>query len=98
MSHPGPFTRQRFRAPTRLYEHGLGWILGRRFVCLTHVGRRSGRRYRTVLEVIGVDGDEVMVIAGLGPASDWFRNLQSGSGAKITLGRSAFAAPSCAGC
>lgn len=61
MSHPGPFTRQLFRAPTRLYEHGLGWILGRRFVC---------------------------------PASDWFRNLQSGSGAKITVGRSTFAADS----
>ena len=82
------------RAPARLYEHGLGWILGRRFVCLTHVGRRSGRRYRTVLEVIGIDGDEVMVIAGLGPTSDWFRNLEAGSGAEITLGRNAFAADS----
>ena len=30
------------RAPVRLYDLGLGWLLGRRFTCLTHVGRRSG--------------------------------------------------------
>ena len=81
-----------FRAPVRLYDHGLGWLLGRRFLCLTHVGRKSGRRYRTVLEVIGLTHDEVTVIAGLGPSSDWFRNLQAGSTADVQLGRVRFAA------
>lgn len=54
-SRPGLVLRVIFRAPVRLYEHNLGWLLGRRFVCLTHIGRRSGRRYRTVLEAIGSD-------------------------------------------
>lgn len=86
------FVRAIFRAPVGLYDHGLGWVLGRRFLCLTHVGRRSGHRYRTVLEVIGLTNDEVTVIAGLGPSSDWFRNLQAGSGADVQLGRARFAA------
>lgn len=81
-----------FRAPVRLYDHGLGRLLGRRFLCLTHVGRTSGHRYRTVLEVIGLNHDEVTVIAGLGPSSDWFRNLQAGCSAHIQLGRAEFAA------
>jgi hypothetical protein len=43
-----------FRAPVRLYDHGLGRLLGRRFLCLTNVGRTFGRHYRTVLELIGL--------------------------------------------
>ena len=50
-SGPGPVMRAVFGAPARLYDAGLGWLLGERFLCLTHVGRRSGHRYRTVLEV-----------------------------------------------
>lgn len=86
------FVRAIFRTPVRLYDHGFGWVLGRRFLCLTHVGRKSGHRYRTVLEVIGLTHDEVTVIAGLGPSSDWFRNLQAGSAAGVQLGRARFAA------
>jgi deazaflavin-dependent oxidoreductase (nitroreductase family) len=81
-----------FRAPVRLYDHGLGWLLGRRFLCLTHVGRKSGCRYRTVLEVIGLTNEEVTVVAGLGPSSDWFRNLQAGGSAYVELGRARFVA------
>lgn len=84
------FVRAIFRAPVRLYDHGLGWLLGRRFLCLTHVGRTSGRHYRTVLEVVGLTHDEVTVIAGLGPSSDWFRNLQAGGSAHVQLGRAEF--------
>lgn len=43
--------RRLLRAPSMLYRHYLGWMLGRRFVMVTHVGRRSGRQYRTVLEL-----------------------------------------------
>ena len=87
-----PVVRALFRAPVRLYDHGLGRLLGRRFLCLTHIGRKSGHRYRTVLEVIGLTHDEVTVIAGLGPSSDWFRNLQAGSTAGVQLGRARFVA------
>jgi hypothetical protein len=39
-SRPGPLLRLIFHAPVRLYERNLGWLLGQRFVCLTHVGWR----------------------------------------------------------
>lgn len=89
---PGPVLRRVFRAPVRLYEHDLGWLLGKRFLCLTHTGRRSGRTYRTVIEVLGIDHTtgEVTVIAGLGPSSDWYRNIQANPPAEVVLGRSRF--------
>lgn len=90
---PGPVIRLLLRAPARLYDHDLGWLLGKRFLCLTHVGRKSGRRYRTVLEVIGTKpaAGEVMVIAGMGPSADWYRNIQANPAIEVVVGRSRFA-------
>lgn len=81
-----------FRVPVKLYERDLGRLLGGRFLCLTHVGRRSGRRYRTVLEVVGCDGEteEVFVVAGLGASSDWYRNIQASPAAEVVVGRRRF--------
>ncbi|MFE0024425.1 nitroreductase family deazaflavin-dependent oxidoreductase [Amycolatopsis sp. NPDC059021] len=89
---PGPVLRAVFRAPAWLYDRGLGWLLGSRFLCLTHTGRRSGRRYRTVLEVVGADpaAREVMVIAGLGPGADWYRNIQASPPLEVVVGRRRF--------
>jgi len=74
----GPVARRFLRAPARLYDWHAGWLLGPRFVRLTHAGRRSGRRYRTILEVIGTDREvgELFVLVGMGPSADWFRNIQ----------------------
>ncbi|WP_409463104.1 nitroreductase family deazaflavin-dependent oxidoreductase [Amycolatopsis sp. GA6-003] len=87
-----PIARTVFKAPAKLYDRDLGWLLGKRFLCLTHVGRKSGRRYRTVLEVIGVRPrtGEVLAIAGLGPSSDWYRNLQAAPAAEVAIGRRKF--------
>jgi hypothetical protein len=41
---PGRIARRLVRAPARLYDWNAGWLLGHRFLRLTHVGRRSGRR------------------------------------------------------
>ena len=88
---PGPIARRLLRAPACLYDLGLGWLFGRRFVRLTHVGRRSGRYYRTMLEVLAVRPDgEVVVIAGLGASSDWFRNIQARPGVEIALAQQRF--------
>ncbi|ULP35522.1 nitroreductase family deazaflavin-dependent oxidoreductase [Mycolicibacterium rufum] len=83
-----------FRAPTWLYDNGFGWALGQRFLCLTHRGRTSRRRYRTVLEVIGRDpaADEYLVIAGFGRTADWYRNIEANPEAGVTVGRHHFAA------
>lgn len=89
---PGPLARRLLAAPARLYDWHLGWVLGRRFLRLTHVGRRSGRRYRTMLEVIGTGPapGEVIVIAGLGRSANWYRNIRAGSGAEVAIGRRRF--------
>jgi deazaflavin-dependent oxidoreductase (nitroreductase family) len=91
---PGPLMHFIFGAPNWLYDHNLGWVLGRRFLRLTHVGRRSGCRYRTVLEVVGSSGGEVFAIAGLGPTSDWYRNIQANPPTEVVVGRSRFQ-PTC---
>ena len=80
------------RAPARLYDWHAGWLLGRRFLCLTHVGRRSGRRYQTVLEVLGEnrDRDEVIVVAGLGRSAQWYRNVLAGKATEVAIGRERF--------
>ena len=41
-----------FRAPVYLYRWHLGWMLGHRLLLLTHIGRRTGLRRQTVLEVV----------------------------------------------
>ncbi|OBF92612.1 hypothetical protein A5791_13975 [Mycobacterium sp. 852002-51163_SCH5372311] len=91
VSRPG-LMRAVFRAPTRLYAAGFGWLLRDRFLCLTHTGRKSGRRYRTVLEVVGTKpiAGEFVVIAGLGPSSDWYRNIAANPAVEVVVGRHRF--------
>lgn len=80
------------RAPAVLYDWNLGWLLGRRFVRLTHRGRRSGRCYRMMLEVIGNDPgrDEVFVMVGLGRHAQWYRNVTAGGAVELAIGRERF--------
>jgi deazaflavin-dependent oxidoreductase (nitroreductase family) len=87
-----PWVRWALRLPLPLYEHGLGGLLGHRFLRLTHVGRRSGRRYQTVLEVLSYDPStaEVVVLSGLGPDADWLRNVRATGTADVTIGRRSF--------
>jgi deazaflavin-dependent oxidoreductase (nitroreductase family) len=90
--NPGRFVRAFFRAPLRLYDWNLGWLLGHRFLRLTHQGRRSGRQYRTVLEVVGHDRTtgEYFVVAGFGKGSDWYRNIQAHPASEIVVAREHF--------
>lgn len=91
-ARPGRIMRFVFRAPVRLYDRGFGRLLGHRFLCLTHVGRRSGRPYRTVLEVVGRDGDEYFVVAGLGATADWYRNIRARPPVEVVVGTDRFPA------
>jgi deazaflavin-dependent oxidoreductase (nitroreductase family) len=89
-SQPGPLLKKLLRAPARLYDWHGGWLLGSRFLRLTHHGRRSGRTYQTVLEVLSSSTGEFVVIAGFGPKTDWYRNLQAGSAIEVSVGRRQF--------
>lgn len=65
------------RAPIWLYRLGLGGLLGRRFVLLTHTGRNSGRPRQVVLEVVGRHEEcgGYLIASGYGTRSQWFRNI-----------------------
>src|SRR5215472_9337460 len=50
------------------------------FALVRHVGRRSGKRYETVIMVFPTE-DGFVIALTYGPNVDWFRNLQAaGSG------------------
>lgn len=55
---------------------------------IEHRGRKSGRLYRTVVEVVGATGSggQRFVVSGFGPKADWYRNLEAGGLVAIWLG------------
>jgi deazaflavin-dependent oxidoreductase (nitroreductase family) len=87
-----PWLIRALRAPAVLYDWRLGRLLGRRFLRLTHRGRRSGRRYRTMLEVIGADSSrhEVFVMVGLGQRAQWYRNVMAGGAVEVAISSERF--------
>lgn len=49
-----------------------------------HVGRRSGKTYRTPVSMFRTD-DGVAVLLVYGPNRDWVKNLQAADGGRVTL-------------
>lgn len=86
---PRGITRLAFRAPVWLYRLGLGWLLGGRFLELTHTGRKSGKRRHTVLEVVRYDPATgvYIIAAGFGERSDWYRNILNDPHVEVRSGR-----------
>lgn len=79
-------TRWLVRLPRCLYQARLGWLLGRRFLMLTHQGRKTGLARQTVLEVVHYDKTtgRFIVASGWGKKSDWFQNIQQTPLATVT--------------
>ncbi len=77
------------RVHRRLYASGMGWLIGRFILLLTHTGRRSGQRYVTPLQYEKIDG-AYYVGAGRGQRSDWFRNVQADGRVHVCAGRAEF--------
>jgi deazaflavin-dependent oxidoreductase (nitroreductase family) len=88
MPRLSPTLRRVFRAPVYLYRWKCGWLLGHRFLLLIHVGRRTGLRHQTVLEIMAYRQDplEWVVMSGFGREADWFRNIEAARGADILVG------------
>jgi len=57
-----------------------GWAPG--FGILEHVGRKSGRRYRTPLNVFPTDAG-VAILLTYGPDRDWLKNIVAAGGATM---------------
>ena len=83
-----------WRLPIWFYRLGLGGLLGRRFLLLEHLGRKTGRRRQTVLEVIRYDpkGPVFYVASGFGRRSHWFRNIQAHPQVTVQVGRTRYRA------
>ncbi|MDT0378478.1 nitroreductase family deazaflavin-dependent oxidoreductase [Streptomyces sp. DSM 42041] len=84
----GGWRRTVLRAPIPLYRWGLGALLGRRLVLLTHIGRKSGQPRQVCLEVVG-RGEEpgsFVIASGYGERSQWFRNILAHPGVRYQVG------------
>ena len=75
------------KLPLVLYRLRLGWLLGRRFMQLTHVGRRSGKVRRTVLAVLSFDPQtkEIKAVSAWN-ASEWYKNIQAAPALQVETG------------
>lgn len=91
---PHGLLRLLLRMPILLYHVRLGWLLGSRFLMLTHLGRKSRLPREVVLEVVHHDTEAGMyfVAAGWRGKADWFKNIQSNSAVQVMVGTNTFEA------
>lgn len=85
---PQGFGRALSRFPLWFYRLRLGFLLGERFLMLTHTGRKSGLARETVLEVVRHDTltDSYVVASGWGEKSNWFQNILQNPRVTISVG------------
>lgn len=86
---PKGLMRLMLRMPIWLYRLRMGWLLGKRFVMFTHIGRRSGLPRQTVVEVVDYDAakDQYIIASGWGEHTDWLRNIQKTPRVLLDTGR-----------
>ncbi len=77
-----------YRFPIFFYRSGMGWMMGQRFIYLTHTGRKSGVERHTVLEVIRHDktAQAYFVVSAFGEKAAWFQNIQAHPEVTIQVG------------
>jgi deazaflavin-dependent oxidoreductase (nitroreductase family) len=86
---PTGFTRLLARMPIIAYKIGLGWLFGKRFLLLNHIGRKSGLTRQAVLEVVTHDPETgtFVIAVGFGEKSQWYQNLLANPDVSIQVGR-----------
>ncbi len=77
-----------WRAPIYLYRVGLGFLLGKRFLLLNHIGRKTGLPRQAVVEIARYDPEANVyyIASGFGKKSDWYRNLRAHPDVTIQVG------------
>ncbi len=77
-----------WRMPIWIYRFGLGGLMGRRFLLLTHQGRKSGLQRQTVLEVVKINPEKggYFVVSGFGFRSHWYQNIKANPDVTIQVG------------
>ena len=86
---PRGLARLAYRAPLWFYRAGLGWLLGDRFLRLSHTGRKSGLQRQNVLEVVHhqVETNTYYVASGFGEKSDWCLNISKNRSVGVQVGK-----------
>jgi deazaflavin-dependent oxidoreductase (nitroreductase family) len=74
--------------PRYLYRWHLGWLLGHRFLMITHSGRKTGVIRQTVVEAVNYDPktQACLAVAGYREQTDWYRNIQAHPALEIQVG------------
>ncbi len=82
-----------YNLPIWLYRLRLGWLLGHRFLLLTHRGRKTGKLRQTVLEVVHYDHAtrESVVLSAYGERADWYQNILANPPIEVQTGGSRYA-------
>lgn len=85
---PSKALRFGLRLPIWLYRLRLGWLLGNRFLLLTHIGRKSGKPHQAVIEVVRHEKqtDTYYVVSGWGERSSWYQNIRNSPNVTIQVG------------
>ena len=68
----------------RITRHFVEWMLG--FGMLTHVGRKSGKIYRTPVNVFRRPGGFLIALT-YGPDSEWVKNVLAADGCQLVTRR-----------
>jgi len=91
---PTGLLRTLFRVPIFLYRANLGFLFGKRFLMLTHTGRKSGLPRDVVLEVVTYDKgmDIYYVAAAWRKKADWYLNILKNPKVKFQVGNKKFEA------
>jgi len=94
---PGKFMKFFFKVPVWMYKIGFGgferWI-GAQWMLITHIGRKSGKRYESMVDVMDYDKatDTYYIEAAYGARADWYKNIQSSTVFEARVGRRKFKA------
>lgn len=77
-----------FKLPNLLYQLQMGWLLGNRFMQITHIGRRSGKIRKTILAVLRFNPQTQEILAvSAWKGSDWYYNIQASPALQVESGR-----------
>ncbi|GAB1422310.1 hypothetical protein MASR2M15_25370 [Anaerolineales bacterium] len=70
------YKRAFMRAPILLWRLGLGRLMGKDLLLLSHIGRKSGQVRRAVIECHRDANGHKYAPSGYGPRSQWYQNIQ----------------------
>ena len=84
MAVPKGVARFNKRVTNHVTNHIAGWMPG--FAIVSHVGRRSGKSYRTPVNVFR-DRDRYVFALTYGADADWVRNVIAAGGCEIRTRR-----------